>query len=58
LIDVNLRVYAHLTVLPELAIADFRSRLVADAELAALAIEHGLTLCTNDVDCARFPKLK
>ncbi|MGH9315793.1 MAG: TA system VapC family ribonuclease toxin, partial [Thermoanaerobaculia bacterium] len=34
-----------------------RSRLVMDAHLAALAIEHGATLCTNDRDFARFPNL-
>jgi toxin-antitoxin system PIN domain toxin len=34
------------------------SRLVADAHLAALAIEHGLTLCSSDGDFARFPGLK
>lgn len=34
------------------------SRLVTDAHLAALAIEHGLTLATTDSDFARFPGLK
>lgn len=33
------------------------ARLVADAHLAALAIEHGLTLCSTDGDFARFPGL-
>lgn len=32
--------------------------LVMDAALAALAIEHGATLCTTDRDFARFPRLK
>lgn len=32
--------------------------LVPDAHLAALAIEHGLELCTNDGDFARFPSLR
>ncbi|MDR3422845.1 MAG: PIN domain-containing protein [Xanthobacteraceae bacterium] len=32
--------------------------LVPDAHLAALAIEHGLTLCSTDGDFARFPDLK
>lgn len=32
-------------------------RLVPDAHLAALAIEHGLTLCSTDGDFARFPDL-
>lgn len=31
--------------------------LVPDAHLAALAIEHGLTLCSTDGDFARFPEL-
>ena len=30
---------------------------VTDAHLAALAIEHGATLCTNDRDFRRFPLL-
>jgi toxin-antitoxin system PIN domain toxin len=30
---------------------------VPDAHLAALAIEHGLTLCSTDGDFARFPGL-
>jgi toxin-antitoxin system PIN domain toxin len=34
------------------------NRLVPDAHLAALAIEHGLTLCSTDGDFARFPGLK
>lgn len=32
--------------------------LVHDAHLAALAIEHGLTLCSTDGDFARFRELK
>lgn len=32
--------------------------LVPDAHLAALAIEHGLTLCSTDGDFARFPTLR
>jgi toxin-antitoxin system PIN domain toxin len=31
--------------------------LVMDAALAAIAIEHGATLCTTDRDFARFPRL-
>ena len=34
------------------------SRLVPDAHLAALAIEHGLTLCSTDGDFAKFPGLR
>jgi toxin-antitoxin system PIN domain toxin len=32
--------------------------LVPDAQLAALAVEHGLTLCSTDGDFARFPGLR
>ncbi len=32
--------------------------LVPDAHLAALAIEHSLTLCSTDGDFARFPGLR
>lgn len=37
--------------------ATTRSNLVPDAHLAALAIDHGLTLCSTDRDFARFPGL-
>jgi toxin-antitoxin system PIN domain toxin len=32
--------------------------LTTDAHLAALAIEHGLELCTTDRDFGRFPALR
>jgi predicted nucleic acid-binding protein len=35
-----------------------RGPLIMGAHLAALAIEHGATLCTNDRDFLRFPGLK
>jgi uncharacterized protein len=35
-----------------------RGNLVPDAHLAALAIEHGLELCSSDGDFARFNELK
>jgi predicted nucleic acid-binding protein len=35
-----------------------RGNLVADAHLAALAIEHGLTVCSADTDFARFAEVK
>lgn len=35
-----------------------RGPLVMDAHLAALAIEHGATLCTGDRGFARFPGLQ
>lgn len=34
------------------------ANLIPDAHLAALALEHGLTLCSTDGDFGRFPKLK
>ena len=34
------------------------ANLVPDAHLAALAIEHGLILCSTDGDFARFPGLR
>lgn len=34
------------------------ANLFSDAHLAALAMEHGLTLCSNDGDFARFPGLR
>ncbi|NUM54255.1 MAG: PIN domain-containing protein [Candidatus Hydrogenedentes bacterium] len=34
------------------------ANLVSDAHLAALAIEHGLTLCSTDGDLARFRGLR
>ena len=36
---------------------DVRGNLVTDAQLAALAIEHGLTLYSTDTDFARFEEL-
>jgi toxin-antitoxin system PIN domain toxin len=41
-----------------LAPPSMTSRLVPDAHLAALAIEHGLTLCSADGDFARFPGIR
>ena len=35
-----------------------RGPLMTDAHLAALAIEHGATLCTTDRDFGRFPNLR
>jgi len=35
-----------------------RANMVPDAHLAALAIEHGLTLCSTDGDFAQFPDLR
>jgi toxin-antitoxin system PIN domain toxin len=41
-----------------LALPGVHGNLVSDAHLAALAIEHGLTLCSTDGDFARFPGLR
>jgi hypothetical protein len=41
-----------------LALPGVQANLVPDAHLAALAIEHGLTLCSTDGDFARFPDLR
>ena len=49
----------HWKVLRELChSAQITSRLVTDAHLAALAIEHGVTLCSSDRDFTRFPGLR
>jgi toxin-antitoxin system PIN domain toxin len=40
-----------------LALPGIHGNLIPDAHLAALAIEHGLTLCSTDGDFARFPGL-
>jgi hypothetical protein len=32
--------------------------LTSDAHIAALAIEHGLTICSADTDFARFPSVR
>lgn len=43
---------------PLLAEAGNNRNLVPDAHLAALALEHGLILCSADTDFARFPGLR
>lgn len=49
----------HVTVLGSLLTTNkITSNLVPDTHLAALAIEHGLTLCSTDGDFARFESLK
>ena len=35
-----------------------RPNLIHDAHLAAIAMEHGLTLCSSDLDFGRFPGLR
>ena len=49
----------HRTVFGELLTATgSHANLVPDAHLAALAIEHGLVLCSTDGDFARFTALR
>lgn len=49
----------HETVLGTLLAAQgIQGNFVPDAHLAALALEHGLTLCTTDGDFARFTGLR
>lgn len=49
----------HSDVLGELlALPGVHANLVPDAHLAALAMEHGLTLCSTDGDFARFAGLR
>lgn len=48
----------HHVVLTELLRAVPRTRMVNDAHIAALAIEHGLTLCSADAGVRMFPGLK
>lgn len=46
---------SHAELLGDLVIRyDVRGNLVPDAQLAALALEHGLTVCSADTDFARF----
>lgn len=48
----------HREILGQLLIGgDLRGNLVTDAHLAALAIEHGTSICSYDSDFARFPGL-
>ncbi|MBU6298406.1 MAG: PIN domain-containing protein, partial [Alphaproteobacteria bacterium] len=49
----------HVDLLGELlSLPGMGGNLVTDAHLAALAIEHGLTLCSADTDFARFKALR
>jgi toxin-antitoxin system PIN domain toxin len=41
-----------------LRVPGVQGNLVPDAHLAAIAVEHGLTLCSTDADFARFPGLR
>jgi predicted nucleic acid-binding protein len=49
----------HLEILRDLLRGEqVKGPLVMDAALAALALEHGATLCTTDADFSRFPGLR
>ncbi len=49
----------HWEILARLVVqAQSRADLVSDAHLAALALEHGATLCSTDRDFTRFPGLR
>jgi len=41
-----------------LALPGTHANLIPDAHLAALAMEHGLTICSTDTDFARFPNVR
>ncbi len=48
----------HAEILRDLIVAgDLRGNLVPDAHLAALAMEHGVGICSADSDFARFPQI-
>lgn len=50
--------HGHRSILRGLVVElDLRGNLVADAVLAALCLEHGLTMISADSDFARFPDL-
>ncbi|HEX8132044.1 MAG TPA: TA system VapC family ribonuclease toxin [Actinomycetes bacterium] len=49
----------HAEILGALVVTyQLRGNLVSDAHLAALAIEHGLTVCSADTDFARFREIQ
>lgn len=48
----------HAETLAGLLEPETKAELVPDAHLAALAIEHGLLLCSTDRDFARFESLR
>jgi uncharacterized protein len=48
----------HAEIISDLIVTgDLRGNLVTDAHLAALAIEHGVGVCSTDSDFARFPQI-
>ena len=51
--EITARVYARLC-----AQVDITGNLVPDAQLAALAVEHGVEIASADTDFMRFPELR
>lgn len=51
--------HRHAAVLGRLVVGHgLTANLVSDAHLVALAIEHGLQICSADSDFARFPEIR
>lgn len=51
--------HSHAELLGELIVRhEISGNLVPDAQLAALALEHGLTVCSADTDFARFTEVR
>lgn len=48
----------HAEILAKMLESVDRPTLVGDAHLAALAVEHGLQVCSTDRDFSRFPGLR
>jgi toxin-antitoxin system PIN domain toxin len=48
----------HQQILAELLRGETRPDIANDAHLAALAVEHGLTVCSTDRDFSRFPGVR
>lgn len=48
----------HQQILADLLDGETRRDIANDAHLAALAIEHGLTVCSTDRDFSRFPGIR
>jgi uncharacterized protein len=48
----------HREVLATLLAGESRPNIANDAHLAALAIEHGLTVCSSDRDFSRFSDVR
>ncbi|HXE44940.1 MAG TPA: TA system VapC family ribonuclease toxin [Conexibacter sp.] len=48
----------HQQILADLLHGETRPDVANDAHLAALAIEHGLTVCSTDRDFSRFPGIR